>query len=77
MLEKKGAHVLAYVPLLDQIRDAYWIPLEGQEDVYVHFGIVLNDYVSAELMSAKKAEAVLREQSRTIKAKSELPLDLG
>lgn len=47
-----GMSRVAYSEGLKQCIDSYWIPVEGEEDVYVHFGNDISEYVRPEFMKA-------------------------
>jgi hypothetical protein len=53
MRDKTGIREVAYYDFLDKVIDGYWIPLVGQEDFYVHFGIDITEF-AAERMFPKK-----------------------
>jgi hypothetical protein len=41
-----------YSPALKQVLDSYWIPVEGVNDLYVHFATDISDYAKAEMFPA-------------------------
>jgi hypothetical protein len=40
---------VAYNPALKQVLDSYWIPVAGENDLYVHFATDISDYAKAEM----------------------------
>jgi hypothetical protein len=54
MREKEGVREVGYYEHLGQVIDGYWIPLAGQEDFYVHFGIDITEYAAERLFPKKE-----------------------
>lgn len=52
---KKGEAVrqAAYSERTGQFLDGYWVPVQGEEDIYVHFGNDISEYVKPELLHPK------------------------
>jgi hypothetical protein len=48
--EQKAERVVGYVEMADAVLDAYWVPLAGKEDVYLHFSTDITQYAAAELI---------------------------
>lgn len=48
--KNEGIRKLALSKGTDQFMDGYWIPVEGEEDIYVHFGNDITEYVKPELL---------------------------
>lgn len=42
---------VSYSEALGQCLDTYWIPVEGEDDVFVHFGNDISEYVRSEFMN--------------------------
>ncbi len=55
--ENKGRHAISYNWPLQQLRDCYWVPLDGYPDLYVHFGVDITAYALPELCAKEKAIA--------------------
>lgn len=53
--DKVGVRTVAYYDFLDKVIDGYWIPLAGEEDFYVHFGIDITDYAADRMFPSKCA----------------------
>jgi hypothetical protein len=50
--EGVAKRIVAYSPLQKQVLDSYWVPVAGETDLYVHFGIDITEYAKAELISS-------------------------
>jgi hypothetical protein len=50
---KKGEAIRrgAYVAAREQFLDSYWIPVMGHDDLYVHFGSDITEFVKPELLT--------------------------
>lgn len=35
-----------YIPHMGMVIDSYWIPLEGYEGIYIHFGLDITEYAA-------------------------------
>ncbi|TVM17669.1 hypothetical protein DPQ33_08495 [Oceanidesulfovibrio indonesiensis] len=44
----------AYAPGQNKFLDGFWIPVAGEEDLYVHFGNDISDYVHPKFMQKKE-----------------------
>jgi PAS domain-containing protein len=42
-----------YVDFMGIVMDSYWIPLSGEEDVFVHFGIDITEYAADRFFKEK------------------------
>ena len=51
--DKTGVREVAYYDFLDKVIDGYWIPLAGQEDFYVHFGIDITEFAHDRMFPKK------------------------
>jgi hypothetical protein len=51
--DKAGVREVAYYDFLDKVIDGYWIPLAGQEDFYVHFGIDITEFAHDRMFPKK------------------------
>ncbi len=40
---------VAYIDLFKQVMDTYWIPVQGEKDLYIHFNIDITEYAKPEL----------------------------
>ena len=47
-----GMNKVAYSEVMKQCIDSYWIPVEGEEGVFVHFGNDISEYVRPEFMES-------------------------
>ncbi len=52
--EKAGKRNVAYNKITDSIRDTYWIPVNGDSDLYIHFANDITAYARAELFPMNK-----------------------
>lgn len=52
--DKEGRHEVSYNWPTQQLRDCYWIPLVGHEDIYVHFGINITPYARPDICAKHK-----------------------
>ena len=55
---KKGEALrkVEYSKSMGKFLDGYWVPVDGVEDVYVHFGNDISEYVRPELLPQQAAE---------------------
>lgn len=44
--EQTAKRVVAYADFLGQVLDSYWVPLAGEEDIYLHFSIDISKYAA-------------------------------
>ena len=51
--EQAGMREVGWVGFMERVLDAYWIPLAGAEDLYVHFHNDITDYASERLIPGK------------------------
>ena len=47
--DNKAQRSVEYVPMAGMVMDAYWIPLAGDADLYVHFGIDITPYAAEKM----------------------------
>ena len=40
---------VAYNDLFRQVLDTYWVPVQGEKDLYIHFNIDISEYAKPEL----------------------------
>lgn len=50
MREKKGIQVGSYQAALKQFVETYWVPLEGEEEIYLHYGNDITKWVKEDLL---------------------------
>jgi len=43
----------SWSPLARKFMDTFWCPVEGEKDIYVHFGNDITEFVKAELLPAE------------------------
>ena len=41
--------LVSYSPVRKQVLDSYWLPLSGEGDLFIHFGIDITEYAKPEL----------------------------
>lgn len=51
----QGIRNSAYVPAKKAFMDAFWIPIAGEQDLYIHFGNNISEYVRPELFPSPEA----------------------
>lgn len=44
--ENKAQRLVDYSEMMGMVIDSYWIPVDGEPDLYVHFGIDITPYAS-------------------------------
>ncbi|HWR03969.1 MAG TPA: hypothetical protein VN419_08095 [Humidesulfovibrio sp.] len=49
----EGVRSTAWSPLSKKYMDAFWSPVAGEKDIYVHFGNDITEFVRAELLPAE------------------------
>jgi len=49
----EGLRSTAWSAKSKKFMDAFWCPVEGEKDIYVHFGNDITDFVKADLLPAK------------------------
>ncbi len=54
--EQSGKRLVSYYEPMEKVLDSYWIPLAGEEDLYLHFGIDITEYVSEQQFPQIKAK---------------------
>lgn len=54
--EQTAERVVGYVDMANAVLDSYWIPLAGQDDIFLHFSIDITPYAAASLFPAKFEE---------------------
>jgi hypothetical protein len=54
--EGSAKRFTGYIERLKQIRDSYWVPVSGEEKIYVHFGNDITAFASDELHTKIKGE---------------------
>lgn len=47
--EQRGKRLVSYYAPMEKVLDSYWIPLEGEADLYLHFGIDITDFAAEHL----------------------------
>ena len=47
--EQRGKHLVSYYAPMGKVLDSYWIPLVGEADLYLHFGIDITDFAAESL----------------------------
>ncbi|MBU4011388.1 MAG: hypothetical protein KJ882_11560 [Proteobacteria bacterium] len=52
--EQVSKRVVAYSPQQKQVLDSYWVPVVGENDLYVHFATDITDYAKPELFQASE-----------------------
>ncbi|CCH50267.1 hypothetical protein [Pseudodesulfovibrio piezophilus] len=52
--KNEGVRQLAFSSYSNMFMDGYWIPVDGVDDVYVHFGNDITEYVKPELLEGQK-----------------------
>ena len=52
----EGRRHVGYSEVLGQVLDSYWVPLEGSQTLYVHFGNNITEYAKAGLLPEKTAD---------------------
>jgi len=45
---------VSYANMVQQVQDSYWVPVQGEKDLYVHFGIDITEYAKPELFPSPK-----------------------
>jgi len=55
--EQAGVREVGYIEHLGIVMDSYWIPLNGVEDLYVHFGIDITEFAADRLIPKKCEES--------------------
>ena len=51
--EQKAERVVGYVESANAVLDSYWVPLAGQEEIYLHFSTDITSYSAANLLPIK------------------------
>ena len=51
--DQKAERVVGYVESANAVLDSYWVPLAGQEEIYLHFSIDITSYSAANLLPIK------------------------
>ena len=51
--EQKAERVVGYVESAKAVLDSYWVPLAGQDELYLHFSIDITSYSAANLLPIK------------------------
>ena len=51
--EQKAERVVGYVGMAEAVLDSYWVPLAGNEDLFLHFSIDITPYASTSLLPVK------------------------
>lgn len=54
--EQTAKRSVVYIAQQGCVLDSYWIPLDGREDVYVHFGIDISQYAADHLFPSQCAK---------------------
>lgn len=57
LLEKRSVRNVEYIDFLGQVVDTYWIPLAGDEDLYIHFANDISEWAK-DSMIPNKCETV-------------------
>ncbi len=52
--EGVGKRSVSYYAAANLVLDSYWVPVLGEKDLYVHFGIDITEYAKPELFSASE-----------------------
>lgn len=52
--EQTGVHEVGYYEHLGLVKDAYWVPLAGEEDLYLHFAIDITDSAAGRFFPNKQ-----------------------
>ncbi len=50
MKEKKGIQVASYQAALKQFVETFWVPLDGEETIYLHYGNDITKWVKEDLL---------------------------
>jgi hypothetical protein len=45
----EGKRSVLYVPAMKQVLDSYWLPIPGEKDMLIHFGIDITEYAKPEM----------------------------
>jgi predicted xylose isomerase-like sugar epimerase len=53
LAEKSGKRAVGYNGQYKVVFDTYWIPLAGEEDLYLHFSINISEYAKESLFPPK------------------------
>jgi hypothetical protein len=53
LLEQSAQRVVAFQESYGMVLDSYWVPLAGEEDLYLHFSIDITDYAAGRLFPNK------------------------
>jgi len=51
--EKRSERNVEYIDFLGQVVDTYWIPLAGEEDLYIHFANDITEWAKESLIQLK------------------------
>lgn len=51
--EKRSVRNVEYIDFLGQVVDTYWIPLAGEEDLYIHFANDITEWAKESLIPQK------------------------
>jgi hypothetical protein len=43
-----------YVPAMKQVLDSYWLPIPGEKDMLIHFGIDITEYAKPEMFPSEE-----------------------
>ena len=55
LAENTGLRQVKFVEMTNMVMDAYWIPVVGHDDVFVHFGIDITPYANDTLRQGLKS----------------------
>ena len=47
---------VAYVDIFKQVMDTYWVPVQSEEDLYIHFNIDITEYAKSGLFPSSISE---------------------
>ena len=52
--EQTAKRVVAYQDSYGMVLDSYWVPLAGEEDLYLHFSIDITEYAAGRMFPKKE-----------------------
>ena len=55
MKDGEGKRSVAYVPDMKQVIDSYWLPIPGEKNMMIHFGIDITQYAKPEMFPVEGA----------------------
>ena len=54
MKDEEGKRAVAFIPGINQVIDSYWLPIPGEKNMMIHFGVDITEYAKPEMFPAEE-----------------------